>query len=295
MVNTPPESITHRLVDEVALRRWRRRIETSATPPWLHGEVATRMAERLAIIKRAPRTALDWWPRLGSGGEALANACKKTQIQSVDDTPASASPWWAPRGWRKRTAIADKNVPPDSADLVWCNMGLHITAEPEAIIQRWHRALTVDGFLMFSTYGPETLEDLTALYRSKGWPPPFAPFTDMHDLGDMLVRAGFADPVMDQETLTLNWADAGAMLAEIRSLGSNAHPSRHPGLRTPRWRQKLLAALTEMAAPQGRPELRFQIVYGHAFKAPPRAIVRNETSVPLEDFRAMIRSRSPSD
>ena len=31
-------------------------------------------------------------------------------------------------------------------------------------------------------------------------------FIDMHDLGDMLVRSGFADPVMEMEYLTLTYA-----------------------------------------------------------------------------------------
>ena len=112
----------------------------------------------------------------------------------------------------------------------------------------------------------------------------------MHDLGDMLVQAGFADPVMDQETLTLTWENPRALLAELRSLGGNASPTRWPGLRTPRWRERLHAALQSLAGLDGRLRLSFEIVYGHAFKAPPRAPLSSGTAVSLEDMRAMVRA-----
>jgi malonyl-CoA O-methyltransferase len=117
----------------------------------------------------------------------------------------------------------------------------------------------------------------------------------MHDLGDMLVAAGFADPVMDQERLSLTWATPEALLGELRTLGGNADPARFAGLRTPRWRARLLDALRERAGADGRITLEFELVYGHAFNPPPRAKLTGETHVPLDDLRAMVRSgRRPS-
>ena len=156
----------------------------------------------------------------------------------------------------------------------------------------WQRALDVDGFLMFSTLGPGSLRELVQLYGRLGWPVPMAPFVDMHDLGDMLVQAGFADPVMDQETLTLNWPSSEALLAELRLLGGNIDPHRMPGLRTPRWRARLLQALDSLAGPDGRIALGFEVVYGHAFKAVPRPRMAGETAVSLDDMRAMVRRGS---
>jgi malonyl-CoA O-methyltransferase len=169
-------------------------------------------------------------------------------------------------------------------------MMLHGQPDPQAVMSQWHRALAVDGFLMFSTLGPGTLESLQTLYREQGWRRPFAAFVDMHDLGDMLVQAGFADPVMDQEQITLSWPSAEALLAELRSLGGNVDPTRHPGLRTPRWRMGLLDALARTADASGRIALTFELVYGHAFKPAPRPRLAEHTSVPLDDMRAMVRS-----
>jgi malonyl-CoA O-methyltransferase len=158
---------------------------------------------------------------------------------------------------------------------------------------RWQRALAPDGFLMFSSFGPDTLRELRALYARLGWPAPTPAFVDMHDLGDMLVQAGFADPVMDQETLTLSWPTPQAMLAELRGLGGNIAPDRMAGLRTPRWRARLEAALQSLAGADGRLHASFEIAYGHAFKALPRAQAGAPTTVSLEEMRALVRSRRP--
>ncbi len=113
----------------------------------------------------------------------------------------------------------------------------------------------------------------------------------MHDLGDMLVAAGFADPVMDQETLTLTWASAEALLAELRTLGGNARPARFAGLRTPRWRERLLAALRERAAADGRIALELRDRLRPRLQAGAAGQVAGETHVALDDMRAMVRGR----
>jgi len=100
---------------------------------------------------------------------------------------------------------------------------------------------------------------------------------------------------MDQETLTLTWPDADALLGELRGLGGNADPWRSQGLRTPRWRGRLHTELQQLQGPDGRLRLDFELVYGHAFRAAPKPRVAAQTTVALEDLRAMARSpRRPS-
>ncbi len=305
MAETPADSgatgerSARRPLDAVALARVLRRLQHAPAAPWLHGEVARRMAERLPVIRQQPEVVLDWWAHNGGSSAVLAAAYPKARIVAVEvqapappDGAPKAPPWWSPRRWSAPTVqtVAEAAVPAAGAQLVWANMGLHGAIDPQAVMLRWQRALAVDGFLMFSTLGPGTLEGLTALYRRQGWPPPFAPFVDMHDLGDMLVHAGFADPVMDQEQITLNWADGDALLDELRTLGGNVSPARSTGLRTPRWRRRLAQALQAGAGADGRPALRFELVFGHAFRAAPRPALAATTAVPLEDMRAMVRA-----
>ncbi len=296
---TPPAP-ARRPVCEAALALQLRRLNRAGTPPWLHAEVARRMAERLPLIRLQPPRVLDWGVFLGASQALLAQAYPKAQWLGLEPdaerrratAQALARPWWSPQRWTGHApALIDgAEPPPGGAELLWSNMHLHAVAEPQALLRRWQRAIAVDGFLMFSTLGPGTLGELRALYAAAGWPAPFAPLVDMHDLGDMLVAAGFADPVMDQETVTLSWPSADALLAELRGLGGNADPRRHPGLRTPRWRARLAAALQARADAAGRIPLSFEIVYGHAFKPPPRPRVAAQTTVPLEDLRSMARA-----
>jgi malonyl-CoA O-methyltransferase len=106
----------------------------------------------------------------------------------------------------------------------------------------------------------------------------------------MLVHAGFADPVMDQETLTLQWDSPGALLAELRGLGRNTAPGRFAGLRTPRWRARLERGLESLRGADGKIGLVFEVAYGHAFKAAPRLRRDAPTTVSLDAMRALVRS-----
>jgi malonyl-CoA O-methyltransferase len=282
---------TARTIDRATLARAQQRMAQAAAPPWLHGEVARRMAERLAVVKTAPAMLIDWWSRAGASSALLRAAYPKARIVRVEPVAAShKAGWWSRLRGDAASTIEAEAVPAEAAQLVWANMMLHTLSDPAAALAQWKRALAVDGFLMFSTLGPDTCKTLRAIYRDAGWGSPHAPFVDMHDLGDMLVHAGFADPVMDQELLRLTWATPAALLAELRTLGANADPARHPGLRTPRWRARLEAALAARAGADGRIALEFEVVYGHAFKPPPRLAVGGETRLSAEQLQRMARA-----
>jgi len=98
---------------------------------------------------------------------------------------------------------------------------------------------------------------------------------------------------MDMEQITLSWDSPEKLLAELRTLGRNTAPERHRGLRTPRWRDQLLQALSAaLAGPDGRLHLRFEIIYGHAFRPVPRAAVSAQTTISLDAMREMTRRKS---
>lgn len=266
------------------------RLQHRASPPWLHAEVARRMAERLDFILREPRQVVVWSGVVGDGTQALAQRYPRARCLSVEaDGVAPAPP---PRWWQRQGLLGlpqPQPVAARSAELLWSNLLMHLVADPDALLARWRQALAVDGFVMWSTFGPQTLRQLRALYRDHAWGSPGAALTDMHDWGDAMVRAGFADPVMDQETLTLTWPDAESLLVELRELGANFDTARMAGLRTPRWRQRLLEALRNGAGPGGRVAMEFEIVYGHAFNPAPRAAVAAHTEVALDDMRQLLR------
>jgi len=284
-------------IDSLAAARWLSR--NPAASPWLHEEVGRRMVERLGWIVAKPQSWLSWQPALGGlQAQALVSAlypdapCFR-QISLADTAQYApekgANPWWNPRRW----VSAAPSWPAQGVGMVWANMALHPAPDPQALLAHWHSRLATDGFLMFSCLGPDTLKELRAVYARLGWPAPAHEFTDMHDWGDMLVQAGFAEPVMDMERIELTFATPQRLLQELRELGRNLHVGRPAGLRGRAWLGRLHEALGELAVPDqgGQLKLTFEIVYGHAYKPAPRLKVAPQTSISLDDMRQQLQKK----
>src|SRR5205085_909169 len=80
-----------------------------------------------------------------------------------------------------------------------------------------------EGLVLFSSLGPDTLKELRAAAGAAS----VHEFVDMHDLGDMLVAAGFSAPVMDMEVLAIEYAAGGRLLEDLRASGqTNARIDR---------------------------------------------------------------------
>jgi malonyl-CoA O-methyltransferase len=288
-------------LDAIAARRWRGLPRSES--PWLHEEIASRMAERLQWFRAQPASWLHWEPQTG-GVKAhqrlkalLPHASSQIAARDTRQAVALLAPppvrSWSPLAWsrRNRLKIADEDT---RVDMLWANMVLHLEPQPQQLLRRWNTHINTQGFLMFSCLGPDSLRELRGVYAAQGWSVPHHPFTDMHDWGDMLMHSGFAEPVMDMERLTLTYSGGAALLDDLRGLGRNLHAGRALGLRSRRWRQRLISAL-DAGLPRdadGRLQLTVEVVYGHAFKAPPRLpkSPEGETAVAMEDMRAMLRA-----
>lgn len=288
-------------LDPIAAARWSAH-SAALLSPWLHEEVASRMQERLAFIKLQPTQWVHWGPLQGGlqSHEALQRRYPKAQAWVSSEQPQQSwvaqqvlqGKWWHAKRWFGPRL--KHGLPPDGqANMLWANMQLHTSAQPQNLLKAWHRALAVDGFLMFSCLGPDTLRELRHVYAQHGWPEPAHEFTDMHDWGDMLVEAGFAEPVMDMERMTLSYESPQRMLTELRSWGRNLNVQRFQGLRGRRWRDQLNQALMMLARPEegGRLTLTFEIVYGHALKPSPRIPVHSHAVIDLEQMQQMLRNR----
>ena len=253
------------------------------------------MEERLEWIKCQPQSWAHWAPVRGGmqAHELLTRrypdaACFVAEANADSAEYASkliAKPWWQPARW---TAAPTRFEAPDegAVQMLWANMALHMAADPQALMAQWHQALAVDGFLMFSCLGPDTLQELREPYRALGWPAPSHEFTDMHDWGDMLAGAGFAEPVMDMERITLTFTSPERLLQELRGLGRNLHPQRFAALRGRGWLERLQQALARQPL-----QLTFEVIYGHAFKPAARHSVRAETVLTLAEMRETLNQR----
>ncbi|MGH8703868.1 MAG: methyltransferase domain-containing protein, partial [Burkholderiales bacterium] len=170
---------------------------------------------------------------------------------------------------------------PGSVGLVWSNMALHWAADPLAALQEFHRVLAVEGLLMFSTLGPDALAQL----RAAAGEARVHRFADMHDLGDMLVAAGFSAPVMDMERVTLLYADGEALLADLRASGQTC--ALQGRARSLAGRRFVAALMIVIAAERrdGRLPVTYEVVYGHAWKGAPRRAADGRAIVQFERGR----------
>lgn len=287
-------------IDPVAAARWSQ--SAPAQSPWLHEEVGRRMQERLQWIVRKPQNWCSWQPVRGGmqAHELVARRYPQAACYVVEIAPAAKElaqstwhkPWWNPGRWAGAQTVVVQAPEAGTMEMIWANMLLHMQADPMQLVQQWHQALAVDGFVMFSCLGPDTARELRAVYAQQGWPAPGHQFTDMHDWGDMLVQAGFAEPVMDMETITLTFETAPRLLQELRELGCNLHPQRFGSLRGKGFLQQLHTAMGKhmrVDSSEGQLALTFELVYGHAFKPQPRLSVEAQTNVSLDAMRAMLR------
>lgn len=291
--NLPPT------IDPVAAARWHQAAPVQS--PWLHEEVGRRMENRLQWIRRTPQRWCDWQPVRGGlqAHDAVAQRYAQATCYVVETAPRMqaaaqarwSKPWWSPDRWAGAKTVVGQ-PPAGSVDLLWANMLLHTQSRPEDMLQQWHQALAVDGFVMFSCLGPDTVKEMRDLYQQLGWPAAGHNLTDMHDWGDMLVHAGFAEPVMDMETITLTFASPERLLQELRELGCNLHPQRFAGLRGRAWLAQLHAALGQhlrVEHSEGQLALTFELVYGHAFKPAPRVALEGKSTVSLDQMRSMLK------
>jgi len=264
------------------------------------------MEDRLQWIRLQPKQWVDWAPVNGGlqthmavrarypKANCLALESSELRLQKVK--VALTNPWW--KVWQRQAvsvASLAKGIPPQEvADMVWANMALHTAASPQTLLRTWHSLLATDGFLMFSSLGPDTLRELQPIYQQMGWGNPSHAFTDMHDWGDMLVQAGFAEPVMDMERITLTYATPADLLKDLRLLGRNLHHQRYQNLRGRGWKRALENALLALAKPnqKGRLVLTVEVIYGHALKPLPKVRLADQSSVTLAQMKSMLGKSS---
>ncbi|WP_250450157.1 methyltransferase domain-containing protein [Caballeronia sp. ATUFL_M2_KS44] len=285
---------------------------------FLPREIADRMRERLEYIKVAPVRVLDAACGVGSDLGHLRERFPEASVLGIDISSAMLARARAAEaegegspGWRRflpstlakafgargpQLAQADFAALPFAGgafELLWSNLALHWHSRPDVVLPEWQRVLKVNGLLMFSTFGPDTLRELAAAYREAERTLGLAPmphtidFVDMHDLGDMLVESGFEIPVMDQEVLTITYRSPESLLADVARWG--AYPFERAGTeRTDGGAQALRgavhAALEALRRDDGTIPLTFEVIYGHAWKAVPRTTAEGHGIVRLEDI-----------
>jgi len=300
----PPQPVPDpRDVDPRAVRRgFARAAATYDAAAVLQREIGGRMAQRLDYVRISPATILDAGCGTGEAAGELAARYPGATILGVDialpmvDAACRRiraqqsllqrllAPLTPGRAAAPRFACADLNalpLPAASVDLVWSNLALQWVNDLPRALAEFARALRVGGLLSFTTFGPDTLREVRDAFAGIDDATHTSRFVDMHDIGDLLVQAGFADPVMDMEILTMTFASPQALLADLKAIGATNRTRGRPRGLMGRARFARATRALEASRRDGRIPATFEVVYGHAWKGEPRRTAEGHAIVRL--------------
>jgi malonyl-CoA O-methyltransferase len=266
-------------------------------------EAGNRLLERFDVMRLAPSIVLDVGCGAAIHTPALVARFPAAQIIAVDQSTAMlakvAPPKIGfmqsvrerftptPRAWPLSADMSRLPIKAGTVDVLWSNFSLQWANDIPALFVEWNRALKTDGVLMFAAPGPDTLIELRRALASveSSEKKRAHSFVDLHDLGDMLIHVGFADPVMDMEVITLEYATPEALWRDLKNQGAmSAIKNRPRGLMTPRKRDAINRALELQRAANGMIRMSVEVVYGHAWKVPAKKTAEGHGIVRIESI-----------
>lgn len=231
----------------------------------LQAEVRNRLLERLEAVAVAPARVLDAGAGTGLAAEGLAERFPGAGLVLLDlaeDMLREA------RGQGLAAVCADAaKLPfrPGTFGVVFSNLMLQWAPDLDRVLGEFRRVLTGGGLLVFSTFGPDTLAELRAAWASADGYTHVNRFIDMHDVGDALVRSGFAEPVLDLEHFSLTYPDLRALMGDLKAIGArNVTAGRSRGL-TGRGRLAAAEREYERWRRDGRLVSTWEVIYGIAW------------------------------
>jgi len=252
----------------------------------LQREVAQRLLERLELMKIRPQRVLD----LGCGtGQCIPNLMsryKSAQVVALDIAAPMLVQARRRGSWlrKPRCVCADAERLPladASFDLVFSNLMLQWCMDLDTVFSELQRVLRPGGLLLFTSLGPDTLHELRDSWARVDGYSHVNSFQDMHDVGDALVRARFADPVMDVERLTVTYADVWQLMRELKQIGAHNVTAGRPRGLTGKSHMQALVQAYERFRQAGVLPASYEIVNGHAWGTEARDV----RSIPVDTLR----------
>lgn len=240
----------------------------------LQREIGQRMIDRLDLVTLQPRLILDLGAGTGVATAQLAQRYRKAKLLALDFALPMLLRARKRGRWLRRPAClcADLEQLPltdQCVDLIYSNAALQWSNDLDQAFGEFLRVLRPGGLLMFSTFGPDTLKELRAAWSEVDGYAHVSRFPDMHDLGDALVRARFADPVMDVDRMTLTYQQVGGLMQDLKVMGAHNVTAERPRGLTGKGRMQAMRAAYEQFRVDGRLPASYEVVYGHAW-APQR-------------------------
>ena len=245
----------------------------------LETEAANRLIERITSVRYPPERIADLGCGTGRDCIALKRHFREAQVIGLDSSLNMVMmaanrgrhlqiPFLRPKGvWTGSVAQANFSripLPDQSIDLLFSNMALHWCDDPAALFAESRRVLRPDGLLLFSCLGPGSLAEIRTLLKSSGEELYLPEFRDLQSLGDELMAAGFAEPVVDAEVITLKYPRAESMIQELQRNGAlglvqGRLPEHHDSV------SDLIHSGFDPLAEGTEQSLSYEVIYGTAF------------------------------
>ncbi len=241
----------------------------------LEQEIGARLLERLAFQRLAPQRIIDLGSGPGRSTRALKQKFPKAEVIGLDTSWSMCQKLRRESGFFRplRPVCADLAQLPfaeRTADLLFSNLSLQWSVDFHALTAGFRRVLRTGGLLLFSSLGPGSLKEFRLMGEEVGQnspisPPPsflVRPFVDMHEIGDALLAAGFAEPVVDSEVITMEYQDYARLVLDLEWTGASTHFANWP-----QWSavDGPLAAEYEVFRRPGGLPVSWEIVFGAAF------------------------------
>lgn len=240
----------------------------------LQREVQQDLLSRLDFYLEKPARVLDVGAGTGRGTALLKTRYPKADVIAMDLAlpmlrqarrhSRLLKPIARVAGDATRLPLADHSV-----DVLHSNLCFQWCDDLAPLFAECVRVLRTDGFLVFSTFGPDTLRELRAAWAGNDTAPHVARFLDMHDVGDAMLAAGLRDPMLDVSRYTLTYDEPQGLLRDLKGLGAtNADATRVRGL-TGRDRYRRMLDTYESLRVDGLIPATWEVVTAHAWGPPP--------------------------
>lgn len=187
----------------------------------LFDEVGARLLERLDGLRFSPERIVDLGCGTAQQTLRLRERYPNARLLAVDSAAGMLGRARRRRGrWRRRFELACADIAAlplaeASIDLVYANLSLQWGGELAAFLPGLRRIMRPRGLLLITLPGPDTLIEL----RRAGAVIDAGVDTHAQELGEVLTRAGFQEPVLDTDWLTTTHEGLAPLLADLDHLG----------------------------------------------------------------------------
>jgi malonyl-CoA O-methyltransferase len=272
------------LPENRAARRAFDRARDFDTACFIHDEARSRLLERLELVRLDPKHVVDLGCATARGANALAARYPAARVLAIDSSAGML---------RSAAAKATSTVAvlggdaeclplrPSCVDLILANLVLP-WCRPERVFAEIARVLTEGGVALFATLGPDSLQEVRAAFAAVDEPIHVHAAFDMHDVGDLALAAGLAEPVLDVDRLAVTYPDVSGLVRDLRAVGAvNVAGARRRGLTGhARWRQFEAG----LGSAQGRFAVTVELILGQAWGRGPRS-GSGEVTVPIDRIK----------